>query len=335
MHHQRNRPERARAELPTLWQHARGRRLAPHWPNHLPHVSVWVVAIIVLAIPALLQIPGISAATPSRGPALLALLLLLQLPPLVVVADRFERSKARHRAERARIRELESRASKAERTVLHDEEKLHELKATLGGMAILHRLLRERRSELGASTERRLERLHETELTRLQRLLSDGDTQPSGPLELSAILGPYVDSLRARGHRVSWEDAHAVAWARADDVAEIVNVLLNNAVCHAPSAEIRVSTRSGPAFVEVVVADNGPGVSPLLAARIFTRGTRSVTSAGQGIGLDRARGLAIALGGRLDLRSSGDSEGATFVLRLPAGPPSTASKDDRCLEHSD
>ncbi|MGZ4488676.1 MAG: sensor histidine kinase [Nocardioides sp.] len=301
---------------------------------HVPHVSVWVVAV-VLAVPGVLQLPVISAAAPSGGLTFVVFLLLLQLPPLALVAGRFERRKARHQAVLREIRELESRVSNAESTVHEDEEKLHELKATIGGIASVHRLLRDRRSELPPSTRNRLERLHETELARLQRLLADRHAQPAEPLELSAVIGPYVDSLRSRGHRVSWEDTHAVGWGRPDDVAEIVNILLNNAVRHAPGAEIHLSTRTGASFVEVTVADDGLGVSAAIAPFVFERGTRSATSTGQGIGLDRARRLATAMGGDLALLPHEEARGATFVLRLPTGTSSIPTKDDRCLEHSD
>jgi signal transduction histidine kinase len=67
--------------------------------------------------------------------------------------------------------------------------------------------------------------------------------------------------------------------------------------------------------VSVVVSDSGPGISPEERERIF-RPFWSRDGGGTGLGLAIARELAVALGGRIDLRSE-PGLGARFELLLP------------------
>ena len=72
-------------------------------------------------------------------------------------------------------------------------------------------------------------------------------------------------------------------------------------------------TATGP---EVTVCDDGPGVPPELADRVFEPGVRSPDGhEGSGLGLALARRLVRAGGGELQLRP--DGVGARFVLSLP------------------
>ena len=74
---------------------------------------------------------------------------------------------------------------------------------------------------------------------------------------------------------------------------------------------------------EIVVSDNGPGVPPELAERIFRfwdRGGRDGSDArGYGMGLAIARHLARAMVGDLVYRPHHPS-GSEFVLSLPLSP---------------
>jgi signal transduction histidine kinase len=69
------------------------------------------------------------------------------------------------------------------------------------------------------------------------------------------------------------------------------------------------------------VRDHGPGIAHEDHERVFERFTRLPAGSGDGsgLGLSVARGLAEAMGGRLETVPPGDEDGgAAFALRLPA-----------------
>jgi two-component system OmpR family sensor kinase len=98
-----------------------------------------------------------------------------------------------------------------------------------------------------------------------------------------------------------------------DMVSQALHPLLDNAVRHADAlVEITVERRDGSAVFRV--CDDGPGVDPALATRIFEAGAS--THGGAGLGLPLARRLARACTGDVVLVES--ESGACFELRLPA-----------------
>ena len=101
-----------------------------------------------------------------------------------------------------------------------------------------------------------------------------------------------------------------------DRVLQIISNLLSNAFRWTPEGgrvSLALGVDNGP--VSVVVSDSGPGISPEERERIF-RPFWSRDGGGTGLGLAIARELAIALGGRIDLRSE-PGLGARFELLLP------------------
>jgi signal transduction histidine kinase len=111
----------------------------------------------------------------------------------------------------------------------------------------------------------------------------------------------------------------------ADDVARILDVLLENAALHGCPESIAVGVGSLPQGVEVVVTDGGPGVPTALRARVFDWGVRRPESPGQGIGLHTAAGLARRLGGELRIDPG---PRARFVLHLPDRRPTERPRVD-------
>ncbi len=103
---------------------------------------------------------------------------------------------------------------------------------------------------------------------------------------------------------------------------QILTNLLDNAVKYTESGTVTLSVTSpGPGAVAISVSDTGPGVPEHETEAVFEefyRGPngRSVAS-GAGLGLAIARGLALALGGDLTLRSA-EGEGCVFTLTVPA-----------------
>jgi signal transduction histidine kinase len=111
-------------------------------------------------------------------------------------------------------------------------------------------------------------------------------------------------------------------------VAQALHPLLENAIRHAGRVvTITLERRDGSAIFKV--SDDGPGVDPEQATRIFEAGAS--THGGAGLGLPLARRLARACTGDVVLVETGT--GACFELRLPAidywlvdgSPPAAAS----------
>lgn len=94
--------------------------------------------------------------------------------------------------------------------------------------------------------------------------------------------------------------------------------LLSNAVKHTPpGSAIHVRTRRGAGSVTIEVADQGEGVAPAVADRIFEPRIQGEDAPeGLGLGLYVARRIAEAHGGDLELAPADDG-GATFRLTLP------------------
>jgi two-component system OmpR family sensor kinase len=67
----------------------------------------------------------------------------------------------------------------------------------------------------------------------------------------------------------------------------------------------------------VCVSDRGPGIPPDVLPRLFERYAAGPGSAGLGLGLYLARGIAEAHGGSLTVESR-PGEGARFTVTLPA-----------------
>ena len=77
-------------------------------------------------------------------------------------------------------------------------------------------------------------------------------------------------------------------------------------------------------FIAVNVVDTGPGIDAQTASRIFEPFfTTKAVGQGTGLGLSQVFGFAKQSGGDLDVRSS--SDGAAFILYLPAAEPGEAA----------
>jgi signal transduction histidine kinase len=136
-------------------------------------------------------------------------------------------------------------------------------------------------------------------------------------IEAAAELGAVTDA-----HEVVIDAQPAVVYAARDELHRLSVNLIENALRHTPpGTEIRVSTTTRPAgTVELVVEDDGPGVSPELADTLFERFVRGSGDRGGSFGLGLAIVYAIATshGGSVVLEPSPRGTGARFVVRLPA-----------------
>jgi signal transduction histidine kinase len=103
---------------------------------------------------------------------------------------------------------------------------------------------------------------------------------------------------------------------------QIVGNLLTNVRLHTPpGTPVHVSVRAAGERVRLVVADEGPGLEPAVAARVFERffrgdPARTRASGGSGLGLSIVAAIAVAHGGRVTVDTA-PGAGARFVVELP------------------
>jgi len=120
---------------------------------------------------------------------------------------------------------------------------------------------------------------------------------------------------------------------RADGprLVQVLTNLLANAIRYSPEGgEIAVTTRLTPDSVSLAVTDRGKGIAPQALDGIFDvfhRGREVEADGGLGDGLWVAREIVQRHGGRIDVFSAGEGQGATFTVRLPLALLVTAASD--------
>jgi two-component system OmpR family sensor kinase len=220
----------------------------------------------------------------------------------------------------------------------------HELRTPLTsirGFAELHRQGAVRGPE---DTGRIMQRI-EAEATRMGMLVEDllqlarlDQQRPLtlGPVDLAELAGDAVHDARAvqPQRQVSLlldESLTDVPVVIGDEarLRQVIGNLVTNALTHTP-LEAKVTVRlaedaTDPGVVVVAVSDEGPGLAPGDAERVFERFYRADTSrtraaGGTGLGLSIVASLVAAHGGRVDLITA-PGHGATFAVRLPRSGP--------------
>jgi signal transduction histidine kinase len=211
---------------------------------------------------------------------------------------------------------LEGSLLEIESSLRGSREQLHEIRSTVAGAASAARLLDDH--SIGAATHARLERAIRTELDRLERLVAHETPASPGPVDLDATMDVLLESHRAQGRTVVWEPSGgATVHARPDDIAEALNILLDNAATHGGTAS-RVDVTRAENVVEIAVSDEGPGVPLEARDGIFDWGVHGSDSPGEGIGLSVARRLVSEHGGTLTLAEPDAAPGSSFIIRLPS-----------------
>jgi two-component system OmpR family sensor kinase len=224
---------------------------------------------------------------------------------------------ARHRSEQ-QVRQFVADASHELRTPL----------ATIHGYA-----------ELSRRTPADVEQLTkamgkvEAEATRMSSLVEDllllarldaGRPLDRDEVDLTRLVLEAVADARVVGPdhrwRLSLPEEPILVSGDEQRLHQAVTNLLNNARRHTPpGTTVTVSARDG-AGTTLTVHDDGPGLSPDLAARAFERFTRGDSSrtrasGGAGLGLSLVEAISQAHGGSVDVHSApGDTE---FRIHLP------------------
>ena len=127
--------------------------------------------------------------------------------------------------------------------------------------------------------------------------------------------------------------AHECARATPEDLAAILNNLVDNAIRHAPlGGRVDLSVTREGNLVEISVQDNGEGISDSDLPHIFERFYRGNRPRGEGtgLGLSIVKEIATRLGGSVSLQNIA-SDGTTGLrvavrLRRADGMPASTSK---------
>lgn len=95
----------------------------------------------------------------------------------------------------------------------------------------------------------------------------------------------------------------------------LTNLLENAAEAVGPSGIIQITSSETNPILEILLEDNGPGLSPLARQNLF-QPTISFKPSGMGLGLSIAKRSAVLMGGDLELTQA-TLGGAAFRLTLP------------------
>ena len=143
-----------------------------------------------------------------------------------------------------------------------------------------------------------------------------------------SIVEQTVDAIRpaAQAHGIDVElrrPGAAIVQADPDRLRQIVCNLLGNSIKFTPAGgKVTVDVRCVDGQAEIVVADDGIGISPGFLPHAFDRfrqadSSLSRSAGGLGLGLNIVLHLVQLQGGTVTAESEGEGKGARFVVRLP------------------
>jgi two-component system, OmpR family, sensor kinase len=179
-----------------------------------------------------------------------------------------------------------------------------------------------------AAAERETERLAKL-LSALLTLAREGERPPAArPVDLADAAARACERWRAQAERggqrlVLAGEGRAVALASDEDVAIVLDNLIENALAYSPpGTAVTVEWDIDGEAARLAVLDEGPGLQPGEEAAVFGRFTRGSSSRGgapgTGLGLAIVQTLVRRWGGDAGIANR-DEGGARAVVTLPAG----------------
>lgn len=164
----------------------------------------------------------------------------------------------------------------------------------------------------------------------LQRAAASGRTRLAAPVAIKPAAERIVAALAKvyadKGVRVALAmDATATFHGDAGDLTEMLGNLLDNAFkwCRQQvriAAQATQSAESGQSWLEITVADDGPGIPEDMKARVLLRGARAdENTPGHGLGLAMVQDTVALYHGTLSLQVS-PLGGLEVRLRFPGNP---------------
>ena len=218
----------------------------------------------------------------------------------------------------------------------------HELRTPLASIRGYAELTRRIESELPDAAVRSLDRI-ESESIRMTTLVEDllelarldeGEGLTFGQVELVRLVSDAVGDAYTVAPEHLWEldapDAPLTVEADAARLQQVVVNLLANAHRHTPEGTAvtvtlrEVDDADAGGEIELVIADDGPGIDPELQPHLFERfargdGSRSRATGSTGLGLAIVAAVIQAHGGSIRVDSHpGDTR---FTVRLPRTQP--------------
>jgi two-component system OmpR family sensor kinase len=172
------------------------------------------------------------------------------------------------------------------------------------------------------------------EADRMGRLVTDllllarydaGHPLERRPVDLASLAAEAVTRARMvdPGRPITLAAVEPViVHADFERLRQIIDNLIGNALQHTPpGTPVTVTVTGAPHRAQLTVADQGPGMTPEQASRVFERfyrtdGARTRARGGAGLGLAIAASLAAAHGGEITVDTA-PGRGAAFHLRLP------------------
>ncbi len=220
----------------------------------------------------------------------------------------------------------------------------HELKTPVGALSLLAETVADAADD--PATVRRFSERMRTEASRLSMLVQDiidlsRLQAPEGATELvdlavDGVVAEAVDRVRvaASARRTRLVVGGSTGLQVYGDHALLVTALrnlLDNALRYSPEGSaVSVGVRARDGVVEIAVVDQGIGISPEEASRVFERfyrvdPARSRETGGTGLGLSIVKHVASRHGGDVRLWST-PGRGSTFTLRIPEAESARAEE---------
>ncbi|MFB4317532.1 sensor histidine kinase [Actinomadura sp. 21ATH] len=241
----------------------------------------------------------------------------------------------------------EVQARRSEETALRSEERMrrfvadasHELRTPLTAIRGFAEFYRQGAARTPEELDRLIGRIEDTaqrmgllveDLLLLARLDRQRPVELR-PVDLLAVAADTVQETRivAADRTIELAVEGGVAYQVLGDeprLRQVLGNLLTNAVTHTPAGtpvtvRLRPGTLNGEPAAVCEVADEGPGLSPEQAERVFERFYRANPARGRedgstGLGLAIVAALVAAHGGSVEVDSA-EGEGAVFRVLLP------------------
>jgi signal transduction histidine kinase len=218
----------------------------------------------------------------------------------------------------------------------------HELRSPLTSIkgfaqAMVDGTAKGKEAQLKAATviedeSKRMMRLVE-ELLEFSRLESGQITMAKEPVDVKELLEQCYEIflMRAEEKGVTLKkdlESLPPVTGDIDRLEQVFSNLLDNALKHTPDdGDVSITARhNNPNFIEVSIADTGPGIPAEQMRHIFERFYRADASAGKagaGLGLAIARQIVLAHGGDINAKSK-LGKGTEFTIKLPISFPRTS-----------
>jgi signal transduction histidine kinase len=167
------------------------------------------------------------------------------------------------------------------------------------------------------------------DLLDISRIISGKLRLEVKPVELAPVIAAAMDvvhpAAEAKSIRLVSRISQSVGMVSGDPdrLQQVIWNLLSNAVKFTPEGgRVEISLRRAGAQGEIVVTDDGVGISPDFLPHVFEHfrqadSTSTRKHGGLGLGLAIVRRLIELHGGTVTAESKGEGRGATFRIRLP------------------